>query len=79
MTNQSGGGPTPSGHNEPPKPARVDVAELIIAVLATAAFAYLLLQPTPPDRPTWQTIGLYVMLVVAISRIVAFFSRKVGK
>jgi hypothetical protein len=55
------------------------VAELIIAVLAGAAFTYLLLQPAPPDRPMWQTIGLYVMLAVALSRIVAFFGRRSRK
>jgi hypothetical protein len=79
MTDQSGSGPTSSGPNEPPKPARGDVVELIIAVLAGAAFTYLLLQPAPADRPMWQTIGLFVMLAVAISRIIAFFGRRFGK
>lgn len=79
MTDQSGSGPTPSGPGGPPKPARVDVVEFIIAVLAGAAFTYLLLQPAPPDRPMWQTIGLFVMLAVAISRIIAFFGRRFGK
>lgn len=79
MTNQSGSGPTPSSPSEPPKPARVDVIEFVIAVLAGAAFTYLLLQPAPPDRPMWQTIGLFVMLAVAISRIIAFLGRRFGK
>lgn len=79
MTDQSGKGPTPPGPGEPPKTARVDAVEFIIAVLASAAFAYLLLQPAPPDRPMWQTIGLFVMLAVALSRIIAFLGRKFGK
>lgn len=79
MTHPSGNGPTSPGPGEPPKGARLDTAELTICVLAGAAFIYLLFQPTPADRPTWQTIGLYVMLAVALSRIIAILSRRSGK
>jgi hypothetical protein len=79
MPEQSGSGPTSPGPGGPSKAARGDVVELIICVLAGAAFVYLLLQPAPADRPMWQTIGLYAMLGVALSRIVAFFSRRFGK
>ena len=79
MTNQSGGGPTPSGPGEPPEAVRIDKAELVVCVVAAVAFVYLLWQPAPPARPTWQTIGLYVMLAVALSRIIAILSRRSGK
>lgn len=79
MAEQSESGPTSRGPGEPPKAARGDVAELVVCLLAGAAFIYLLLQPAPADRPMWQTIGLYVMLAVALSRIIAFFGRRFGK
>jgi hypothetical protein len=79
MAEQPGSGPTSPGPGGPPKAARGDVVEFIICVVAGAAFVYLLLQPAPADRPMWQTIGLYVMLAVALSRIIAFFGKRFGK
>jgi hypothetical protein len=76
MTMQPGSDPAPSDANKSPEPQRPtrDVAEAIIGGTVAVVCVYLMMPPTPPDRPFWQSLLIFCIFLAGSSRVVQYFS-----